>query len=219
MDVILIILGLLGLMLFIGYLGSKSPRFNKALDVQRIPKRKALELNASEASQRAATKRRCNKAVLYEFVLFMKAYQELVDSEDFYNYERNYSDFKLQRGRLRKRRPSEYEISVAIRFCRMEYYYETCDRKIEPIEEKQMQDWQSIEIDVERLFERLLDNFVEYWDDVLESYVRKDARIKRIHYLIERIDYFKKLSGFRESEHIQQRLAETKEYYNKMLPL
>ena len=213
-----IVLIILGVFLFIGYLGSKDPRFNKKLEEERKARRKALELKfALEASQRTQHREKCRKIVLYEIIEFMKTYQTLIKTEDFYSYKKDYAHFRYQKGLLRKKRPSEYEILVTIRFCQMEYFYETCDRKIEYFEAKQMLHWQSIEINVEEIFDRLLKHHKEYWDDVLDSYVRKDARIKRIYYLIEKANELKTLPGFSESIYVMQRIDEMIAYYNKML--
>lgn len=39
----------------------------------------------------------------------------------------------------------------------------------------------------EEILSNILNKFIIYWDNVLKTYIRPSARIKRIHYLIDRL--------------------------------
>ena len=159
------------------------------------------------------------KAIIWHYLRFLKAYRDFKDeSEDFYAYKRNNKDFIQAKGELRKLHPSNDDILIAIRYCQKEYYYGLCDTKIETNDITLLQNWRELEINYEEVFSKTLAQYIEYWDDVINSYVQKPARIKRIHYLISDIEGLKGYEIFAQSDNILKQLNTTQEYYRQMLP-
>lgn len=159
------------------------------------------------------------KAIIWHYLRFLKAYRDFKDeSEDFYAYKRNNKDFIQAKGELRKLHPSNDDILIAIRYCQKEYYYGLCDTKIETNDITLLQNWRELEINYEEVFSKTLAQYIEYWDDVINSYMQKPARIKRIHYLISDIEGLKGYEIFAQSDNILKQLNTTQEYYRQMLP-
>ena len=82
-----------------------------------------------------------------------------------------------------------------------------------------IKNWRELAINHEDVFSKTLDHYIEYWDDVLNSYVQKPAKVKRIHYLINDIEGLKGYEIFANSDNILQQLNTTQEYYRQMLSL
>ncbi|MGI6233293.1 MAG: hypothetical protein ACOYJF_10690, partial [Prevotella sp.] len=126
---------------------------------------------------------RNRKTIIWHFLDFLKAYRELCNgTQDFYDYKKFNEEFIWAKGELRKLQPSDDDVLIFIRYCQREYYYGLCDIKISTNEITLIQNWRELAINHEEAFPKTLAHYIEYWDDVLNSYVQKSAKIKRIHY-------------------------------------
>ena len=196
--------------------------FDKKYREEQLKKNKAKKHNsfAHIHTYKAHYKNNPNrKTVIWHYLRFLKAYRDFQnDTDDFYAYKRNNKEFIQAKGELRKLHPSNDDILIAIRYCQKEYYYNLCDTKIDTNDIVLLQNWRELAINYEEVFSNTLERYVKYWDDVLNDYVQKAARIKRIHYLINNIEELKGYELFAQSDNILQQLNATQEYYKQMLP-
>ena len=159
------------------------------------------------------------KSMIWHFLRFLEAYRDFKDgAENFYTYKKNNKEFIQAKGELRKLHPSDDDVLIAIRYCQREYYYGLCNTKIESNIIALIQNWRELAINHEEVFSKTLTQYIEYWDDVVNSYVQKSSRIKRIHYLIDDIERLKGYDVFAQSDNILQQLNTTQEHYRQMLP-
>lgn len=162
---------------------------------------------------------RNRKTIIWHFLDFLKAYRELCNgTQDFYDYKKSNEEFIRAKGELRKLHPSDDDVLIAIRYCQREYYYGLCDTQITADETILIQNWRELAINHDDAFSKTLAQYIEYWDDVINSYVQKPARIKRIHYLINDIEGLKEYEVFAQSDNILKQLNTTQERYRQMLP-
>lgn len=64
---------------------------------------------------------------------------------------------------------------------------------------------------------QIVENYKEYWDDVLNSYKRKDAYKKRLVYLVDDINNLKCKDYFKTNEVAIQRLIGVQQEYEVLL--
>ena len=166
-------------------------------------------------------KRNLNRhTIIWLFLIFLKAYRDLCNgAQDFYEYKKFNEEFIRAKGKLRKLNPSDDDVFIAIRYSQREYYYGLCDTQITTDKIILIKNWRELAINHEDVFSKTLDHYIEYWDDVLNSYVQKPAKVKRIHYLINDIEGLKGYEIFAQSDNILQQLNTTQEYYRQMLSL
>lgn len=119
---------------------------------------------------------------------YMEAYQQFVQSGNFYDYQKNMTDYKSVIEELGKSHIDKYSIEVAIRFCRKEYHFGSCNHQLTEDEVKLVINWQTNIMDDYKVLKNVLFKYKEYWDSVLISYVRPAARTKRLQYLIVDLD-------------------------------
>ena len=162
---------------------------------------------------------RNRRTIIWHFLNFLKAYRDLCNgAQDFYEYKKFNEGFIRAKGELRKLNPSTDDVFITIRYCQREHYYGLCDTQITTDKIIPIQNWRELAINHEDVFSKTLNQYIEYWDDVLNSYVQKPARVKRIHYLINDIEGLKGYEIFAESDNILRQLNRTQEYYRQMLP-
>lgn len=158
--------------------------------------------------------------IIWHFLIFLKAYRDLCNgAKDFYDYKKNNKEFIRAKGELRKLHPSDDDVFITIRYCQREYYYGLCDTQMTTDKINLIQNWRKLAINHDEAFLKTLARYIEYWDDVISSYIQKSARIKRIHYLINNIEELKGYEIFANSDNILQQLNTTQEYYRQMLSL
>lgn len=148
---------------------------------------------------------------------YMVTYKQLIQSSNFYDFKNNIADHKYAQGELRKAHPDGYPFEVAIRFCRMEYYYGTCDHQITDNDVKFILNWQSNIIDTHETLKNVLSAYKKHWDGVLVSYVRPSARIKRLQYLVENLEDMMDLPDIQEYPDILQDMKELQNQYQLQL--
>lgn len=119
---------------------------------------------------------------------FMEAYDKLMYSQNFYDLTSNTNEYNDAKAQMRKEHITQEDIEVAVRFCRMECFYGTCDHPLSPQEVSDIQNWQNIAIDEEALLNNVLLAYEKYWNSVLNAYKRTYARKNRLSYLVINLD-------------------------------
>lgn len=161
--------------------------------------------------------RRIRKQKVWLILRYMITYRQLVQSSTFYDFKKYIADHKYAIGELRKAHPDDYSFNTAIKFCRMEYYYGTCDYQLTEEDIKFVLNWETNDIDTHEILKDVLNSYKEYWDEVLASYVRPSARIKRFQYLIDDLDKIMDLPDVQEYPNILQGVKELQNLYQLQL--
>lgn len=161
--------------------------------------------------------RMIRKRKIWTVLRYMTTYKYLIDSSDFFSFKKNLTDYNYAKGELRKLHPDNYSFDAAIRFCRMENYYGTCDYLLTDDDVNFILNWKSNSIDVHDTLKKVLASYKSYWDGVLSSYVRPSARIKRLQYLIEDLENIMNLPYIQEHLDVLQGVKELQSQYQSQL--
>ncbi|MBF1079332.1 MAG: hypothetical protein HXL36_03075 [Prevotellaceae bacterium] len=228
MTVIFIIIG--GLVLYALYKNSKAKDITHkddanikvtiltSTDDKAFHESKGSDYKSHREQMRLRDKRRERKYTIWSVLRFMITYKALMEeTTNFYQFRDNYAVFKTAKGEMRKRHPDTNALNTAIRFCRMEYFYETCKHNITEKEIQTLYDWKNLTIDDAQLLNSVLINFDKYWKGVLNSYVRPSARINRIKYLIDELDEIKTMETILSYPNIVTKIDELRKHYESML--
>lgn len=163
-------------------------------------------------------KRLRRQRTVWSVLRFMVTYKDLMEkTTNFYQFRDNYAAFKTAKGEMRKRHPDTNALSTAIRFCQMEYFYETCDYKLTEYDIQTLHKWRELNIDEELLLNKVLTSFEEYWKSVLDSYVRPTARTNRIDYLIQELENIKKIEEMQSYPEVLYRVDQMQQKYKNMV--
>lgn len=172
--------------------------------------------NWEQTSNRLDNKR-IRKHQIWLVLRYMITYKALLDSFNFYDFKKNLIDYKYSKGELRKSHPTNYSFDAAIRFCKTEYYYGTCTHQLTNDDIDLVYSWQTNEIDFHEILGHVLQNYQIYWDEVLDSYVRPSARIKRLHYLVDNLEEFLKLPDLQEYSDITEGMRALQARYKSQI--
>lgn len=185
-------------------------------ELESSPERRAkLEKEEKRLEKREERMKRHHS--IWLILRYMVTYRQLIQTSNFYDFKKNIADHKYAQGELRKAHPDSYPFEAAIRFCRMEYYYGTCDHQITDNDVKLILNWQSNIIDTHETLKKVLSAYKEHWDGVLASYVRPSARIKRLQYLVENLEDLMNLPDIQEYPDILQDMRELQNQYQLQL--
>ena len=161
--------------------------------------------------------RRNRKHNIWVVLRYIAAYNDLVDSSDFYSFQNNLTEYENAREELGKYSPNDYSFRVAFRFCRTEYYSGACDKELTDKDIRDVLNWHTNTIDKYKIAESVLNSYKDYWDGVLASYKRPSARIKRLHYLVENLEDVSKLPFIQEYPDILSRVKDLQGLYSSQL--
>lgn len=161
--------------------------------------------------------RRNKKQKIWVVLRYMVAYNDLVEFSDFYSFQNNLNEYENAKEDLRKLSPNDYSFRVAFRFCRIEYCSGACDKELSDKDIQDVLNWHTNTIDKHRIVESVLDSYKDYWDDVLASYKRSSARIKRLQYLVQNLEEVSKLSFVQEFPDILSRIKDLQNLYISQL--
>ena len=163
-------------------------------------------------------KRRERRHTIWVVLQFMITYKKLMENTtNFYQFKDNYTAFKTAKGNMRKRHPDANALNTAIRFCRMEYFYETCERKLTDDDIQSLHKWGELNINEEELLSNVLTSFDMYWKGVLDSYVRPSARTNRINYLIQELANIREMKELQPYPTILSRIDQIQQQYYDIL--
>lgn len=161
--------------------------------------------------------RMIRKRKIWTVLRYITTYKYLINSSDFYSFKKNLTDYNYAKGDLRKLHPDNYSFDAAIRFCRMENYYGTCDYLLTDDDVNFILNWKSNSIDVHDTLKKVLASYKRYWDGVLSSYVRPSARIKRLQHLIEELENIMNLPYIQEHLDVLQGVKDLQSQYQSQL--
>ena len=148
---------------------------------------------------------------------FMATYDQLINSEDFHNFEKNKDSYEEAFGRMRKEHIGTTDIETAIRFCRLEHFYGICKHDLSSDEVNKIHQWRSITIEEEELLGNILKSYQTYWDNVLNSYKRTSARKNRLLYLIDDIENILRLSFIQKYPTLIIKAKELQNHYTLLI--
>lgn len=163
-------------------------------------------------------KRRTRRHKIWAVLRYMVTYKDFLESKDFYSFKNNLSFFENAKKELNNSSPDDYTFRAAIRFCRIEFIYGRCNHSLTDNDVQTILNWQTVTIDTHAILERVLINYKEYWDDVLASYIRPSARIKRLQYLVEKLEDVSKQPYLQEYPDLIHGVKNLKEWYLTQLP-
>lgn len=179
---------------------------------------KTSDYKSYHEQMRVRDKRHERKHTIWRVLRFMVTYKSLMaETTNFYQFRDNYDAFKTAKGEMRKRHPDTNALNTAIRFCRMEYFYETCDHKITDNDIQSLYKWRELNINEEELLNNVLTSFEMYWKEVLASYVRPSARTNRINYLIQELANIKEMKEIQPYPIVLSRIDQIQQQYKDML--
>lgn len=221
---LVVVIAILGLLLNAKvHSGSNSPKNNQHKIMVSINGGEYREAKSDDGEKdwrkksKSRERRMVRKRKIWAVLRYMTTYRYLMESSDFYSFKKNLDDHKYAKGELRKAHPDSYPFEAAIRFCRMEYYYGTCNHQLTDNDVKFILNWRSNIIDTHETLKNVLSAYKEHWDGVLASYVRPSARAKRLQYLVENLEEMMALPDIQEYPDIIQGIKELQKRYKSQL--
>lgn len=161
--------------------------------------------------------RRNRKHKTWLVLRYMVAYNDLVESSDFYSFQNNLTEYENAKKNLNKYSPNDDSFRVAFRFCRIEHYSGACDKELTDKDIRDVLNWHTNSVDKHKVVESVLNSYKDYWDDVLASYKRPSARIKRLQYLVQNLEDVSNLSYIQEFPDILSRIKNLQGIYISQL--
>ena len=131
--------------------------------------------------------------IIHSITIFIYKIQELYSSnvESFYDYEKSYTELIDIHKNILEIQPKHSHYETAYNICLNNFktnniYFNTCMFTLERII-----NWEYAANNEEYILSNILNNFIIYWNNVLKTYIKPSARIKRIHYLIDSLTTLK----------------------------
>lgn len=175
------------------------------------------ENNALRTKYKSKEQRQRKHTRIWTVLRFMTTYDQLINSKDFHNFEKNKDSYEEAFGRMRKEHIGTADIETAIRFCRLEHFYGICKHNLSSDEVNKIHQWRSITIEEEELLGNILKSYQAYWDNVLNSYKRPSARKNRLQYLIDDIEDILQLSFMQKYPTLIIKAKELQNHYTLLI--
>lgn len=161
--------------------------------------------------------KRERKLIIWRVLRYMITYRDLSSSSNFYEYKNNLASHNHAVEELKTSKPDKYHLEAAIRFCQIEYLCGRCDYELTQEDIDLLENWETITIDNNRILNDILTSYKEYWDNVLDSYTRPSARIKRLQYLIQDLQEVMKMPFLQNTPNVLNNIKELQDYYQSLL--
>lgn len=161
--------------------------------------------------------KRERKLIIWRVLRYMITYRDLSSSSNFYEYKNNIASHNRAVEELKISKPDKYHLEAAIRFCQIEYLCGRCDYELTQEDIDLLENWETKTIDNNRILNDILTTYKEYWDNVLDSYTRPSARIKRLQYLIQDLQEVMKMPFLQNTPNVLNNIKELQDYYQSLL--
>lgn len=175
------------------------------------------ENNAWRTKYKFKEQRQRRHTRIWTVLRFMVTYDQLINSEDFHNFEKNKDSYEEAFGCMRKEHIGTADIETAIRFCRLEHFYGICKYDLSSDKVNKIHQWRSITIEEEDLLGNILKSYQAYWDNILNSYKRPSARKNRLLYLIDDIEDILRLSFIQKYPTLIVKAKELQNHYTLLI--
>ena len=137
-------------------------------------------------------------------------------SKDIYEYLQSCKDINMVFSEVKSSSPNELEIRIAFRMCKFLYFRQECGHDLKWVEYMDILT-KPLKEHSQKLLQRAISNYEIYWDDVLNRYVRKNARINRLRYLIEKLESFSKHPDITPHDNCVRMILQLRDKYTKQL--
>lgn len=161
--------------------------------------------------------KRERKLIIWRVLRYMITYRDLSSSSNFHEYKNNIASHNHAVEELKISKPDKYHLEAAIRFCQIEYLCGRCDYELTQEDIDLLENWETKTIDNNRILNDILTTYKEYWDNVLDSYTRPSARIKRLQYLIQDLQEVMKMPFLQNTPNVLNNIKELQDYYQSLL--
>lgn len=191
-------------------------KYQSLSEEEKATKNKMYEERDKErAIKEAALLDRMKSACIYSFIYYLK---DIKFIKNFYDIEKRIPLFEEHLSEvLLLSKNEKYDVYVAIAV--KEYNENNINSIVTEKELHFIKNPNLIKLDKKKLSNKALKYFFKYWDDILDSYKIKSARIKRIQYLINYIDQIKDKEYITNYPNIRVCLLEKQVYYQNLLHL
>lgn len=161
--------------------------------------------------------KRERKLIIWRVLRYMITYRDLSSSSNFYEYKNNIASHNRAVEELKSSKLDVYHLEAAIRFCQIEYLCGRCDYELTQEDIDLLENWETKTIDNNRILNDILTTYKEYWDNVLDSYTRPSARIKRLQYLIQDLQEVMQMPFLQNTPNVLNNIKELQDYYQSLL--
>ena len=153
---------------------------------------------------------------IWAVLRFMKEFEKLNASENFYDMDKATANFSQAKERLYEEEftPNQEDISTAIRFCQYQYAIGSCAHGLSQDDIDRVYDWRSFSYDVHEILSNVGESFKVYWDNVITNYKRQSDKNKRKEYLVHHLNEMKEKDVFKNIPHSDELFKELIEYYS-----
>lgn len=156
---------------------------------------------------------------IWAILRYVTTLKGVYNSKNFYDLDKSISEYKVAYDRLYDKdyTPSKEEISIAIRFCKIENKKGQCEHRILEEEEQSIYNWRNIHLNASKILPQVIISFKTYWAEVLTSYKRPSARKNRINYLINHLTEMKTKENLKNILEFEKEADKLISYYNSLL--
>lgn len=150
---------------------------------------------------------------------YLVTMQDLCDSSNFHELQNRWEKHLDVKKEMANEELLNEHFNIAFRFCKIEYEGKRCKRHISIEEQQTIRNWRDYSVDISRISMNVIARYELYWDDVLSSYKRANAKINRIKYLVEELDEIKKESLMQVDEIQKCLITLQKKYSDELIQL
>lgn len=181
------------------------------------PSKEDLEYLRKKANSNRSYERLIRHKKIWAVLNFVKSIEAIFDSQNFYDLDKALLSYRTSIERLNNSEfhPSEDDIICALRFCDIQYHQGKCNHLLTCNERYRISNWKFLDLDYDSILKNVSERFIKYWDEVLDSYKQKSAKMRRIEYLINHLNEIQERKGLSEFPNIEEYLNKIKTYYTE----
>lgn len=153
---------------------------------------------------------------IWAVLRFMKEFELLLASENFYDVNKTVASFDKAQKRLYEDEftPTKEDITTAIRFCLYQNTTGKCDYSLSQKDISRIYDWRNFSYDGYEILSFAGKSFKDYWDDVIANYKRQADKNKRKKYLVEHLNEMKEKEMLKRIPHSKELFEDLIKYYS-----
>lgn len=153
---------------------------------------------------------------IWAVLRFMKEFELLLASENFYDVNKTVASFDKAQKRLYEDEftPTKEDITTAIRFCLYQNTTGKCDYSLSQKDISRIYDWRNFSYDGYEILSFAGKSFKDYWDDVIANYKSQADKNKRKKYLVEHLNEMKEKEMLKRIPHYKELFEDLIKYYS-----
>ena len=192
---------------------------NKKITVRSAVIDSSKESVANLRDRRSLRYRRYNRLMrhkkIWAVLSYAKSLNAVYNSKNFYDFDKALLDYHNAVARFNDSdlRPSELDILCAIRFCDVQNHMGKCEHRLSEAQKQDISNWSTYTLDYKNILKTVSKRFMEYEDELLETYKRMTDYTKRIEYIIRHLNEVKHREGLSTIPQLDEYINDVRIHY------